>query len=303
MYQIPILFVFFRRKEVALKSFEQIKIIKPKKLYLACDGAREDVAGEKEDVDATRQAILEAIDWSCDVHTLFQNQNLGCGMGVYTAINWLFTCEEQGIILEDDCIANNSFFIYVEELLAKFANDSRIGMIAGTNQIEQYKMPYSYCFSKYAACWGWATWKRAWSNMDIDMTFLKAQQSDVLANRGYHGKENGRWKYQIGMIKKERVSAWDWQWYFSLATQNQLCIFPKRNLISNIGNDAKATHTSYSDIYIKSHEMDFPLIHPQYVMPDNYFDRHFYYADNSWGAIIKRNIPYTIKQIIKKYVH
>ena len=131
MYRIPILFVFFRRKEVALKSFEQIRKVQPQKLYLACDGARTNVTGEKEDIDATRQAILAAVDWPCDVHTLFQKQNLGCGKGVYTAINWLFTNEEQGIILEDDCIANNSFFIYTEELLGRFSHDNRIGMIAG----------------------------------------------------------------------------------------------------------------------------------------------------------------------------
>ena len=303
MYRIPILFVFFRRKEVALKSFEQIRKVQPQKLYLACDGARTNVTGEKEDIDATRQAILAAVDWPCDVHTLFQKQNLGCGKGVYTAINWLFTNEEQGIILEHDCIANNSFFIYTEELLGRFSHDNRIGMIAGTNQIEHYKMQFSYCFSKYAACWGWATWRRAWKNMDIDMAFLTTQRSNVLANRGYHGKEESRWNYQIEMIQKRRVSAWDWQWYFSLASQNQLCIFPEKNLISNIGNDSKATHTSFSDIYIQSHELNFPLTHPQYVMPDNNFDYYFYHTDNSWSAVIKRNIPYHIKQIIKKFIH
>jgi hypothetical protein len=90
MYNIPILFIFFRRKETALKSFERIRDIRPSTLYLACDGARSKIPGECEIVEETRKVILESIDWPCDIHTLFQDKNLGCSMGVYTAICWLF---------------------------------------------------------------------------------------------------------------------------------------------------------------------------------------------------------------------
>ena len=87
MYQVPILFIIFRRKDVALKSFERIKAIKPAKLYIACDGPRNNVDNEKELVEATKTAILNQIDWDCEVKTLFQKENLGCSAGVYTAIN------------------------------------------------------------------------------------------------------------------------------------------------------------------------------------------------------------------------
>ena len=77
MYNIPILFIIFRRKEVALKSLERIRNVRPSRLYIACDGARKNVDGEKELVDSTRQAILHAIDWECDIKTNFQEENLG----------------------------------------------------------------------------------------------------------------------------------------------------------------------------------------------------------------------------------
>lgn len=304
MYKTPILFVIFCRKDIALKTLAAIRKAKPSKMYIACDGARQHVEGEAAIVEATRQAVLKAIDWDCEVHTLFQKENLGCGPGVFTAINWLFENEEQGIILEDDCIADETFFPYVAELLDRYRTDDRIGMIAGSNQISAgYPMPYSYCFSKYAACWGWATWRRAWKNMDIGMNFLKDHYNDILVNRGYLGREKGRWTYQLQMIHRNRVSAWDWQWYFSLASQNQLCIFPQHNLISNIGNDAQATHTSYATIYMQSHSLDFPLRHPQYVLPDSEFDYRFHKADNTWAAIIKRNMPYSLKNFIKHHIH
>ncbi len=302
MYNIPILFIIFKRKEIALKSFQQIKTVKPKKLYLAGDGARPKRQEELKNVESTRQAILDEIDWNCEVHTLFHKQNFGCSIGVFSAINWFFENEELGIILEDDCIAEISFFSYTKELLLKYKDDNRIGMIAGTNQISNHKIPYSYCFSRYAACWGWATWKRAWKNMDLTMYFLKSAscKRDILCNRGYYAKEINRWLYQIKYIEKKRVSSWDWQWYFSLASQNQLCIFPKVNLISNIGNDKDATHTGLGNVYIKSYPIQFPLTHPKYIVPSEIFDKHFYETDNSLMNRLKRIIPYNFKKKIKK---
>ena len=93
MFEIPILFVIYNRTDTALKSFESIKRTQPLKLYIAGDGPN---CNKKEDIlqiQATRQAILNAIDWNCEVKTLFQQSNLGCGRGVYTAINWLFDNE------------------------------------------------------------------------------------------------------------------------------------------------------------------------------------------------------------------
>lgn len=302
MFDIPILFIIFKRKETALQSFQRIKKIKPSRLYIACDGPRKQVSGEDVQVEDTRNAILQQIDWDCQTRTLFQSDNLGCALGVYTAIEWLFQNEPYGIILEDDCVASISFFHYVKELLFKYQSDERIGMIAGTNQIAHVPMKESYCFSRYAACWGWATWQRAWKNMQLQMHFLKNHQEDVMTNRGYCGKENQRWVYQLKMISKQYVSAWDWQWYFSLAAQNQLCIFPSVNLISNIGNDTAATHTGLSNIYIERQELTFPLTHPSYIVPSTTFDRHFYRSENTILLQIKRNIPYQLKKQIKRVI-
>lgn len=69
MYKIPILFVIFKRKDVALRTLESIKTVKPAKLYIAADGARDTVEGELEKVKQTRQAVLDAIDWECEVKT------------------------------------------------------------------------------------------------------------------------------------------------------------------------------------------------------------------------------------------
>ena len=64
MYNIPILFIIFKRKDIALKTFETIKQAKPAKLYIAGDGARKNITGEEDKVNSTRKAIIDAIDWT-----------------------------------------------------------------------------------------------------------------------------------------------------------------------------------------------------------------------------------------------
>lgn len=303
LYKIPILFVFFNRSEIALQSFQSIREIKPKYLYLACDGPRVSVPGEEKKVEALRKSILSQINWDCDVHTLFQSSNLGCGKGVYSAINWLFENEELGIILEDDCIASLSFFKYAEEMLNKYKYDERIGMIAGYNSINDIKYPYSYIFSRYKSCWGWASWRRAWKNMNLNMTWRTTKLANsIINNMGDSGKDASGWKFKINAIDNDFVSAWDWQWYFSLSAQNQLCIYPALNQISNIGNDKSATHTSFSNITIPNYSLPFPLTNPPYVVPYMEFDKAFYLKSTSIRVKIVRLLPRRLKSFIKSMI-
>ena len=172
-YNIPILFIFFNREDIALKAFEMIRSVRPTRLYLSQDGPRID-RGEEEQrkLIRIRKHIIERIDWECTVHQRFMNKNLGCAMGVKTAIDWIFETEKYGIILEDDCVVSKSFFPFMEDILVRYKDDQRIGMVAGTNPIEKYRGRTSFHFSRFKSCWGWATWARAWKNMDMDLSLI-----------------------------------------------------------------------------------------------------------------------------------
>ena len=303
-YDIPILFVIFRRKDVTMRTFAAIKAAQPAKLYIACDGAREAVSGEQELVEATRQAVENAIDWPCEVHRRYQDHNQGCAKAVSSAISWMFETEEMGIILEDDCVAKPSFFKFVREMLHRYKDDQRIGMVAGTNLVSsKVTMPDSYCFSKYKACWGWATWKRAWSNLQLDMPWRDSDYyQSVIANNGFRAKDKNYWKYRLNLIDANYVSSWDWPWYFCLAAQNHLCIFLSKDLIVNIGFDAEATHTSFFNLpkYKDEGELSFPLRHPRYIVPYEPFDKAFYKANNNLYMRLSSCIPLWLKRKLKK---
>ena len=99
----PILFLVFNRSDTTKKVFEQIRKAKPPILYVACDGPREGHESDNKKINNVRD-IATKVDWTCELKTLFREKNLGCKKAVSEAISWFFKYEEQGIILEDDCL-------------------------------------------------------------------------------------------------------------------------------------------------------------------------------------------------------
>lgn len=306
-YRIPILYVCFKRPNAVRQSFESIRNIQPEKLYIVSDGPREGVEGEAELVAECRDIITDSINWECELHTDFRKENRGCGPGMFEAINWLFSNEEMGIVLEDDCVVQDSFFRFMEEMLIKYKDNQRIGLVAGFNGIaNKIHIPWSYCFSRYKATWGWASWRRAWANMDYDMKWREDNSGEsVYYNMGYKAKDISYWKFRTKLIDKNEVSAWDWQWFFSMACQNQLTIFPKVSLVSNIGFGEGATHTGlfFGDNIIHKDNLDFPLIHPNYICPYVDFERKFYRYNNTFYDGLNRHIPLSLKHILKKILN
>ena len=54
--------------------------------------------------------VEKYINWEADIKTLYHKKNNGCMKGVSSAINWFFDNEDEGIILEDDCVPHPDFF-------------------------------------------------------------------------------------------------------------------------------------------------------------------------------------------------
>jgi len=100
----PVLFLIFNRPDTAQRVFDRIRLAQPRKLYVAADGPRAGRPAEATECLETR-AILEQVDWECEVVTLFREENLGCRIAVSSAITWFFNQVEFGIILEDDCLS------------------------------------------------------------------------------------------------------------------------------------------------------------------------------------------------------
>ncbi len=243
----PILFLIFNRPEHTRAVFEILRKIKPSRLFIAADGPRDNVPEDRIRCEEARQ-IIHSIDWECDLKLLFRDKNLSLKLGVSTAINWFFENVEEGIILEDDCLADISFFSYCKELLERYRDDERIMHINGTNFLlgHQFNFDGSYYYSKVCHPWGWATWKRAWSKYDIEMKNLDVFLREDRILKFTENKEAANF-YAESFRKTAagKINTWDYQWFYSVWLHDGVAITPARNLVSNIGFGQDATHTNY----------------------------------------------------------
>lgn len=243
-FSTPILFIIFNRPDTTARVFQQIRAIKPAQLFVAADGPRSYKVGEQELCEQTR-AIIKQVDWDCDVKTRFSEKNQGCKIGVSSAITWFFENVEEGIILEDDCLPDPSFFSFCETLLEKYRNDERIMHIGGVNfQDGKIWGNSSYYFSRLNHIWGWATWKRAWNLYDVRVqSFSSFRENGIFRNVFPDTYARTYWFKQFELVYTNRKDTWDVQWQYAMSIQNGLAILPNVNLVSNIGFDVNATHT------------------------------------------------------------
>jgi hypothetical protein len=240
----PVLFLIFNRPDTTKQVFEAIRQAKTPRLYVAADGPREGKLGEVERVEEAR-TIATAVDWPCEVKTLFRDKNLGCKYAVSSAITWFFEQEEQGIILEDDCLPHLDFFSFCEILLDHYYSDKRISVITGNNfQNGIPRGDATYYFSKYAHCWGWATWRKTWNYYDGSISFWPQWKDSNDFNNKFPDKaEKKYWKKIFNLSYKKKIDSWGYPFIACMMKQNSLTVVPNSNLISNIGFGDEATHT------------------------------------------------------------
>ncbi|MBS3964775.1 MAG: nucleotide-diphospho-sugar transferase [Methylomonas sp.] len=243
-FNTAVLFLVFNRPDTTARVFEAIRQAKPSRLYVAADGPRASRIGEAEKVAAVR-AIATAVDWPCEVKTLFGTENLGCKHAVSRAITWFFEQEEQGIILEDDCLPHPDFFVFCQDLLVRYADDERVAMITGDNfQNGQRRGDASYYFSKFNHIWGWASWRRAWQHYDVNIALWPEWNCSSHWNDSFQDCiEQKYWQKIFNAVHQNKIDTWDYQWTVCVWRNNGLTATPNVNLISNIGFGAEATHT------------------------------------------------------------
>lgn len=281
-FNIPILFIIFNRPEATKKIFEKISEIKPKKLYIVADGPRKNIDADRDKCLITRE-VVNNINWDCEVKKLYRESNEGCKKSVSSAISWFFDNEEMGIIIEDDCLPSNSFFIFCEQMLIQYREDERIMMIAGSNYRKKWKNKIQdYHFSMMGGIWGWASWRRAWKFYDVNIKCLEMPGVKALLKGVF--EENFQDRYKLyKSVYNNKIDTWDYQWNLTRILQSGLTIVPSLNLITNIGFGEEATHTKTlnKNANLEKNEIKTPVRLNPFVVIDKEYDKIFFENKNS----------------------
>jgi hypothetical protein len=267
--------IAFNRPKKTQRIFEAVRAAAPRRLYVAADGPRRDVASDSDRCMRTRM-VLENVDWPCDVQRLYQPSNLGCKRGVGTAIDWFLANEESGIILEDDCLPSPDFFPFCAELLERYRDTPEVMMIGGHNLLGVSESSASYLFSRTAPIWGWATWRRAWAQYDPAMTRWAEPEARAVVRSRMPAIEYRITGQRFDSVYEGSLDTWDYGWAFAVLVDGGVSAVPTRNLVSNIGFDTEATHTRRPSLHegaVATHRLEFPLRHPHSTAPDNDFEQ------------------------------
>ncbi|MDP1728351.1 MAG: hypothetical protein Q8M15_16325 [Bacteroidota bacterium] len=275
--QSPVLLIIFNRSDTALMVIEQLRAAAINKLYIYCDGPRLSTTGEAELLLSVQKSIIKSINWPCEIKTNFNTNNEGPRLAIGHAINWFFEHEEEGIILEHDCVPSVSFFGFCKDLLNHYRNDERIMHISGDNfQFGKTRGNGSYYFSKLNHIWGFATWKRAWQHYDVDMKNFELFKKEQKIKSVLNDKRSQKiWMEIFEKTYRKEIRTWDYQWTFAMWCNNGLAILPNVNLVSNIGFDSQALNTTDPNhILANLQRAEIETInHPTFILADSEADK------------------------------
>jgi hypothetical protein len=297
--KVPVVLIIFNRPDTTEKVLNAIAQARPSRLFVIADGPRSGRQGEAEKCGAAR-AIIERIDWDCEVIKDYSPINLGLQQRVASGLDRVFQSVNEAIILEDDCIADPTFFRFCDELLEKFRDDERIMVIGGSNfQFGRRRTADSYYFSRYNHSTGWATWRRAWRYYDQEMRLWPMVRDNGWLQDTLDDKYAVRyWHDTFEAVYKGDINSWAFRWTFSCWLQSGLTTLPNVNLISNIGYGADGTNTQERSRFAEMPvtPVTFPLRHPPFVLRDTRSD--LYTQRNNFDHA---TLPLRVKGKLRKY--
>lgn len=274
-----VVFLVYRRPDLTARAFAEIRRARPEQLLVVADGPR---GADEEARCAATRAIASAVDWPCKLHTNFADANLGCRRRVASGLTWAFGLVDEAVILEDDCLPDPSFFTFCTDLLDRYRHEKRVMAVTGDNfQDGRRRTKYSYYFSKYPHCWGWATWRRAWRLYDPDMdcwpTFRASPAwPKVCSERD----ERQYWEAIFSSVAAGNVDSWAFPWTLTCWRCGGLTAVPECNLVKNVGFGGDSTHTRNADSVqaeLDAKTMTFPLKHPRRISRNVRADRFTHY--------------------------
>lgn len=284
--ETPVVIFAFNRPEVARQTLAAVRAVRPTRLFLIADGPREGRPDDPLLVAATRE-VLDAVDWPCEVTRRHSTVNLGCEASIETGLDYVFSEVAEAMVIEDDCVADPSFFRFAQELLSRYRDDRRVWQISGNNfgVPERLFEGSSYRFTAWGSVLGWATWADRWQTHRANFTRDHHPAHDPRGSSPVRTRParpdtaglvtpSGRRHFADAATSQDVIiHGWDKHWYLTMMTEGGLTITPRRNLVEHIGWGAGATHGTSERSDHPAREIDFPLEHPTEVAVDVELER------------------------------
>jgi hypothetical protein len=301
----PVLLLLFNRPGCTKVLLNKIASLSLNNLYIVVDGPRKGNVDDNINCKIVQELVESTAFNSNQVFKKIRTENLGCRHGVKDAIDWFFSEETEGIILEDDCIPDDTFFTFCEKLLERYKETENVLAISGDNfLLGQLQTHDSYYFTKYFHAWGWATWKRAWEKYDFNMDgFPSFVERNMLSYYKVSDEEKQCLENLYTSVYNDpnRQNSWAYPFSFTVLNNHAFCIAPAKNLVNNIGFSIDATHTRnrpYWYQYVKTESLRVTK-HPDSVILNTHADAIEFntVVKHMYAPSIVQRVKSTLKKI------
>ena len=297
--QIPVLLIGFNRPDLIQQNLENLRQQQVQNLYITIDGPREGRIDDATNVEAVRN-LVRSIDFCPNVHLKIREKNVGCEVNVSEGISWVLENEEYVIVLEDDVMAHESFFRFMQDMLIRYKDETRVAMVSGCNYTPiQLPNNEDYCFCQSGHTWGWATWKRVWDGFslyeEVDKKYLT---KDFLQSVSVNNEIARRRRFAFKRMQKKGTgqSTWDVMFSYYRITRKLLSIVPRSHLTSNIGLFGLHYQGADKGLMMTIDEDYVAMNHPKEVTWNREYDLYHY------KHYLKESIFKKIIRRIKKYI-
>jgi hypothetical protein len=249
LFDRPILVTGFNRPDLLELVLEKLKLYNCSSVFISIDGPRVGNTSDYSRVLACREIARKFNAEDPGKNRLLET-NMGCGLGIYSAIEWFFSQVEAGIIIEDDIDFGFSFLSTMDYLLSELRDDASVGSVTGLNPItallpiDVQMRENGFIAHSFFSSWGWATWRDRWNLYEFDLSqweigiskFTLWRRFGILGSRFFASKFNS--------VRDGKVDTWDYQFLAMQIRHNLKCIAPVVNQIGNLGFRDDATHTN-----------------------------------------------------------
>lgn len=214
-------------------------------LIIFSDAAR---TPDKEEAVRLVREYVSGIEGFRSLTVHHRTQNFGLAKSIIEGVTQVLADHERVIVLEDDLVSSPHFLRYMNEALARFAEEERVISVHGYVYPVHNPLPEAF-FLRGADCWGWATWRRGWAQFNPDGQFLlnELKHQHLLKLFDFNGA------YSYSEMLKGQVNgsndSWAVRWHASAFLANKLTLYPGRSLTHNIGNDSTGTHCGTTAIF------------------------------------------------------
>jgi hypothetical protein len=249
---IPVLIIAYAREDRVLDLLKKMELWGRQKVFISIDGPRSAEIAEIQ--IRMRQRIQSfASNSSLEILVLDRKENLGIRSGVISGIDWFFSKVDAGIILEDDLSPSYSFFEFADRSIPIISSQNDVWLSSGNNFLQPSNEPHEH-YANYPLIWGWATTREKWIAMREAIFY-----SPKLSLKQSLNSVSNYWYLGAVRTKFGKIDTWDISLAFAMRDLGKFCMIPPVNLVSNIGNDEYASHTSSDDfpLNLPTKEIDF----------------------------------------------